>query len=825
MKITSQISPQTDSVLCPTIRPGGTQSASDTVFLTGATGFLGAQVLAEILRTTDWKVVCLVRADNETIAARRISAALASTGRDYPDYDRRVIPLCGNLSEPDFGLAADDMDTLAATVGQIIHCAAEVTWIKPYRHLRGSHITGTLNVIRLACRGSIKPLHFVSTLAICYVPDGPTVIDEATDMSAYLDQIPLGYAQAKCVAEMLLRQAAERGLPVSILRCGLICGDSVSGMSNHEDIISRMLRGTVSSGISPDVDWGLDCVPVDTVAQALCALVKDIPSGLRVLHLRNDVPRLWREMVLWLSLNGYDVSLVSLDEWLEMIGDREGNRAPDLHVLHPFFLARPPLMRGRSLTELYLEPKRQCIQSTASHSYFQALGLSIPRLDSHLLNRYLAVYRQQGFLPKHKTNTEMKAGLLLHKVIAKGLAQALDAPKLELSKFSSFPLSGSGVLSELSTASSGGRTGLWRCLVQYRRAPNHTVEQVQAVLKLRSTNAEQDAATLAVAGLCSPRLGAAYAAYMQHLPYRNGLAREIAIAASGDSRLASFMPRALAVITPSNDTHGGLLEEFLEDVDLLDSADAMEYWRDEHVEAAVQALGQIHSVWYRREEELLQQPWITDGKKNIPAMLPLWRELADFSAVRFSSASGENIRAIQHGIIDDLERWWPQWMSMPCSLVHNDFSPRNLAFRRTPQGPALCVYDWELATIGLPQYDLAELLCFVLPASSSMKDAQYWIDMHRRCLEKASGKIIPAKEWQSGFALALRQYMMSRLPFYAMIDRFKPQLFLSRVVNNWLRLHQWSEKSGSCTASTETHKYRNMKRQIFPHGGVARRCI
>lgn len=799
MKITSHKLPKTDSVLCPSIRPNGIQSGLTTVFLTGATGFLGAQVLAEILRTTDWKVVCLVRADDETMAERRIFAALAGTGRDCPDYDRRVIPLRGNLSESDFGLSADDMDTLAATIGQIIHCAAEVTWIKPYRHLRSSHITGTLNVIRLACRGSIKPLHFVSTLAICYVPDGPAVIDEATDMSAYLDHIPLGYAQAKCVAEMLLRQAAGRGLPVSILRCGLICGDSVSGMSNHEDIISRMLRGTVSSGIAPDVDWALDCVPVDTVAQALCALVKDIPSGLRVLHLRNDVPRQWREMVLWLSLNGYDVSLVSLDEWLEMIGDREGNRAPDLHVLHPFFLARPLLMGGRSLTELYLEPKRQCIQSAASHAYFDALGLSIPRLDSHLLNRYLTVYRQQAFLPYHKTNPETKADLLLHKLVANGLAQAMDAPKLELAEFNSFPLSGSGVLSELSTASSGGRTGLWRCTVQYRRAPKHSLEQVQAVLKLRSTNAEQDAATLAVAGLCSPRLGAAYAACIQYMPYRNGLAREIAIAASGDSRLTGYMPRPLAVIASGSETHGGLLEEFLGDVDLLDSADATEHWRNEHIEAAVQALGQIHSVWYQREEELLQQPWLTDSTKDVPSMLPLWRELADFSAVQFSLASGENTHAIQLGIIDELERWWPQWMSMPCSLIHNDFSPRNLAFRRTPQGPVLCTYDWELATIGLPQYDLAELLCFVLPASSTMQEAQYWIDLHRRHLEKASGKIIPAEEWQSGFALALRQYMMSRLPFYAMIDRFKPQLFLSRVVKNWLRLHQWSEKSVSCT--------------------------
>jgi hypothetical protein len=628
---------------------------------------------------------------------------------------------------------------------------------------------------------------------MCYIPDGPEVVDEKDDISEYLEQIPLGYAQAKCVAESLLRQAAQRGVPVSILRCGLICGDSVSGLSNHDDIISRMLRGAISSGIAPDVDWGLDCVPVDTVAQALCALAQGNISGLRMLHLHHDAPRLWREMVLWLRLNDYDVRMVPLDEWLEMVGDERGHRAPDLHVLHPFFLARPPLMGGRTLTELYLEPKRRGIRSAISRSCFDALGITIPRLDAHLLNRYLTRYRQLGFLPEQLAVSKTQTSAPLRMTVSKGLSDTLDAPALELTEFHSTPLFGSGILSELSTVSSGGNSGLWRCLVDYRRAPNHPVEHLHAVLKLRSTNAEQDAATLAVAELCSPRLGAAFAANLHHLPNRNGLAREIAIAASGDSRLSRFMPRSLAVIPSGEDTHGGFLEEYLEEVDLIDSADTTEQWHGEHIGAAVRALGQIHSVWYRREDELLRQPWLISGAKNVPAMRPLWRELADFSAARFSLVLGENSKMLQHGLIDDLDDWWPQWMSMPRSLIHNDFNPRNLAFRRSLQGPVLCAYDWELATIGLPQYDLAELLCFVLPVASAPQDAQPWIDLHRRCLEEATGQLISEDEWQSGFTLALRHYMMSRLPLYAMIDRFKPQPFLSQVISNWLRLHQWAE--------------------------------
>ena len=52
---------------------------------------------------------------------------------------------------------------------------------------------------------------------------------------------------------------------------------------------------------------------------------------------------------------------------------------------------------------------------------------------------------------------------------------------------------------------------------------------------------------------------------------------------------------------------------------------------------------------------------------------------------------------------------------MPRTLIHNDFNPRNLCLRQTDGGLRLCAYDWELATLQVPQHDLAELLCFVLP--------------------------------------------------------------------------------------------------------------
>lgn len=548
-----------------------------------------------------------------------------------------------------------------------------------------------------------------------------------------------------------------------------------------------MLRGAIQSGITADSDWWLDCVPVDTVAQALRILAIDRPVGLRVLHMHHDEPRLWRGMALWLRLNDYTVRFVSLDEWLNMVGDERGRRAPDLHVLRKFFLARPDLMDGRCLTELYLESHRSRICSASTYAYFSERRLAIPRLNAHLLNRYLLRYQQLGFLDDRSAEFRTTTEQSLHQEMTAGLANALHAPQLLLGEFHATPLSGSSVLSELSSVSSRGRAGLWHCIATCSHTPDHPAERISTVVKLRASDTEQDSVTLAVAELCSPSLARAFARHLPLMSYRNGLAREIALA--NDARLAPYMPQFIASL--SMESSNGFIEEYLDDVDLLDSANKPEYWHAEHLEAAVQGLGRIHAPWYGRADELLQQHWIAPGANH--AMPALWRELADFSAVEFSHITAMDMHALQHRLIDELDLWWPQWLSLPRSLIHNDFNPRNLAFRRSVHGPQLCAYDWELATVGLSQYDLAELLCFVLP-DTGIPQAEHWIERHRLSLEQASEKAVPREEWQSGFVLALRHFMMNRLPFYAMIDRFKPQSYLPKVVGNWLRLYNHFEK-------------------------------
>jgi len=781
---------QSDAQLSPEIFPASAPVATiRRVFVTGATGFLGSQLLGELLRTTDWDIVCLVRADDDKHMQQRLEQTFGRArlvAADLVAARSRVSGVRGNACAPLFGLEPMQYAGLAGDVDAVIHGAAEVSWIKPYRRLRGSHVAATLNAIRLACELRGKVLYVISTLAVCYAADGPAVVDEATDMAPFVGQMSLGYAQAKCVSESLLRTAARRGLAVGILRSGLVCGHSRSGESNQQDLISRAIRGSTQSNIAADIDWQIDCVPVDTAAQVLSAMVRTgfAQTGTaRVMHLQHDAPRSWRELVLSLRLRGYPLQLVPLDRWLAHVDGMGKDEQSDLRVLRPFFLARPAGLGGRSQMEMFLEPGRSRISSGASQRWLAQQGIVIPRLDARLLNQYFAAFIANGFLPPGSLPAANAVGV-------DELRSRLEAV-LRIDNFTATPMgSETGILSELAAARSGGRTGMWRCEGTLREPGG---PRLDAVLKLKAGDEEQDALMLVTAALCSDELARAFSKHLDGLPYRRAAARELAIGLTDEIRMAQHMPATFAFLPAGQDGISGMLYEYLAEAEFLDEGNQGKQWGAAHLRAAIHGLGDIHSVWLGREQELLAAGWISDSScgPGLLAMQPLWRALAQYAGPRLEFMCGRSTMATHLAWIDTMQQWLPLTFSMPRTLIHNDFNPRNMAFRHTAAGLDLCAYDWELATVGLPQYDLAELLCHMLPAKGRARVAAQAIEEHRLALEAASGHTLAPAQWRMGMALALRCFIVFRLPMYIMIDRFRPQTFLPSVVRNAWWLAEW----------------------------------
>ena len=154
---------------------------------------------------------------------------------------------------------------------------------------------------------------------------------------------------------------------------------------------------------------------------------------------------------------------------------------------------------------------------------------------------------------------------------------------------------------------------------------------------------------------------------------------------------------------------------------------------------------------------------------------------------------------IQTRILQDLPRWWDRLSAMPTTLIHNDFNPRNFVLRKVNGERRLCVYDWELATKGVPQHDLSELLCFTWHSEMGREDLNI-LETYRQALSIASGEDIGMKAWREGFVLALQHLLINRLAMYTMMHSFRPLRYLPGVINNWLCLYSLVEEELSHAA-------------------------
>ena len=286
------------------------------VLLTGATGFLGTYLLAELLRQTDAEIFCLVRAASADEGAARLRRSLEAHEVWDESAAGRIRVMTGDLGRPGLGLAAGDLDRLAAGIDLIVHNGAWVNASMSYATLKPINVLGTEELIRLACRARPKPLHFISTFDVFYAPEYSRLdVIEEDDPLAFPHGAASGYAQSKWVSEKKVAAARERGLDISVHRFGRVSWHSRSGIWNPDDTLRRVLDACLEIGGVPDLEVGLALTPVDFIACAVVALALGGDAG--NFHLLN--PRLvsTRQLAVWMRAAGRDLAVMPDAEWLD----------------------------------------------------------------------------------------------------------------------------------------------------------------------------------------------------------------------------------------------------------------------------------------------------------------------------------------------------------------------------------------------------------------------------------------------------------------------------------------------------------------------------
>ncbi len=378
--------PRAEAVLDPEISPQAISLLdARSVFLTGATGFLGAFLLDELLRRTEAGIRCLVRPRDDLMSPIRENLRRYGLRWSDEDLERRVVPVAGDLGETLFGMTEEAFGELAEEVDLIFHAAAVVNLVYPYEALAPANVGGTREVLRLACLDGARPVHYVSTNGI--FPTGHGLCEEDADLDALADAREDGYGQSKWVAEKLVREAAQRGLPVRVYRPGNISGHSVTGASNPNDFLGALVAESLRIGAAPEIDdWRVEMTPVDFVVAAICHLAAEPETPGSVFHLANPDPPQASDVFSWLEDMGYDVEPLPLPEWLE--AQREAPRREAEDIVGSIL--------GRMSEEEIREDNAYDDRNTR-HALGDA-GPERPAIDAALLGRYARYFAERGWI-------------------------------------------------------------------------------------------------------------------------------------------------------------------------------------------------------------------------------------------------------------------------------------------------------------------------------------------------------------------------------------------------------------------------------------------
>lgn len=303
------------------------------VFLTGATGFLGAFFLALLAKSPQVKgIACLVRATDEVAGLSRVREVLSKYRIPF-DFDAKVRIVPGDLTVPAFGLGQERYSRLAQESSVVFHLATFANYTLPYSSHRDTNICGFLNVLNFASTMRLKPLHYASTISACGVSGYLTGHNIPEDGRPGFDitniKQHLGYTQSKMVAESIAWNVVSNGFPLTIHRPGFVSGHSVTGAYKMEDAINRLMASSIDMGVYPVPPSARNqFIPVDSVCTAMLRISlsnENLGHSFNIVRLNQDDTVSWRGVFELLGqCSSRPLRCVSPSEWIQRLAEKGG---------------------------------------------------------------------------------------------------------------------------------------------------------------------------------------------------------------------------------------------------------------------------------------------------------------------------------------------------------------------------------------------------------------------------------------------------------------------------------------------------------------------
>ncbi len=259
-------------------------------FVTGASGFIGKRLVARLLQRPDATVYVLMR----DTSADRLAPLMDFWGQTGTiTTHSRVIPVQGDLLQPELGLSKADLRRLKGKVDHFFHLAALYDLKADAESQIAVNIEGTRHTVEAANQLKVGCFHHISSIAAAGLYEG--VFRE--DMFEEAENLSHPYFGSKHDSEKIVR--SELKLPWRVYRPAIVVGDSRTGEMDKIDgpyyffkLIQKMRRLLPPWMPTIGLEGGrINLVPVDYVVAALDHIAHQPKLDGQCFHLTDPHPR------------------------------------------------------------------------------------------------------------------------------------------------------------------------------------------------------------------------------------------------------------------------------------------------------------------------------------------------------------------------------------------------------------------------------------------------------------------------------------------------------------------------------------------------------
>lgn len=391
----------------PQHAPMPASSANTCIVVTGATGSLGAHIVAQLASRDDVsEVCCLVRAGSDESAQHRVIRSMQDRAVYHTlslSARRKIKCFKSDFSKSKLDLSEKLYETLCQKITTLIHCAWSVNFNKSLSSFEADCIAGACHLMIL-CLSAQRPtpasFNFCSSVSTVARTPTENVPEALPESFAYAQG--MGYAQSKLVTENLVaKAAAETGMQARVLRIGQIVADTTHGIWNDTEAIPLMLQAATTIGSIPKLDEAPRWLPVNTVATTIVDISLSSTSQ-AVLNVVNPQTFHWtRDLIPCLHSAGLSFDEVGQREWIRRLraSNPDPSENPTIKLLE-FFASK--------YDNDAVKRKSMSYTTKAAEALSPALA-STPQLSQELVTKFVQHFLQTSWAKAAKRSASPSA--------------------------------------------------------------------------------------------------------------------------------------------------------------------------------------------------------------------------------------------------------------------------------------------------------------------------------------------------------------------------------------------------------------------------------